>query len=220
MKKSQSEAMKVFFKDKQLRTVGEVMKKFNCSRGTVFRHFREGEFLTSINFRGQYHISATGVKFNRYGLYKRNGKVFSSHGNLLETITWLISNSSSGMSVSEISRIVETDVNMQCQDLFKKGLVHREKYGKGYCYFSIEAIKRRQQLTIKNTTGKESLNSAILKETLESLRNVVMILVTFINNPEFSPKSIALSLSRRGMDMTTEKVKAVFEKYDLAKKNY
>ncbi len=75
-------------------------------------------------------------------------------------------------------------------------------------------------MTIKNTTGKESLNSTILKETFESLRDIVMILVTFINNPEFTPKSVALSLTRRGMNMTTEKVKAVFEKYDLAKKNF
>ena len=220
MKKSQSEKMKEFFKGGQTRTVKDVMGEYHCSRGTAFRYLRVGKFLTSINFRGRYHISPVGVKFNRYGLYKCGGKVFSSHGNLLETITALISNSASGMSVSDISRIVETNVNMQCQELFKKGLVHREKYGKGYFYFSIEAIKRRQQLSIKNTTGKERLNSSVLKETFESLRDVVMILVTFINNPEFSPKSIALSLSRRGMDVTTEKVKAVFETYNLAKKNY
>ena len=219
MKKSKSEAMKEFFKNKQVRTVGEVMREFNCSRGTAFRYFKEGNFLTSINFRGQYHISTVGVKFNRYGLYKCKGKVFSSQGNLLETITGLISNSTSGMSVSEISRIVETDVNMQCQDLFKKGLVHREKYGKGYFYFALEANKCGQQLILRNTSEKKSLNSDVQKETFDSLCDIVRILLTFINNPKFSPKSIALSLSRRGMDITTEKVKTVFAKYDLAKKN-
>ena len=219
LKKSQSELMGEFFRNMAMRTVGEMMNQFNCSRVTAFRYLKEGSFLTSVNCRGQYHMSGVGIKFNRYGLYKRDGKVFSSHGNLLETITVLASSSTSGVTVSEISRIVGTNVNMQCQELFKNGILYRERYGREYCYFSGDTMKRDQQLTLKNTTMNTDLDSTLQKETFDSLREVIRILITFIAHPEFSPKSIALSLTRRGIGITTESVKAVFEKYGLAKKN-
>jgi hypothetical protein len=52
------------------------------------------------------------------------------------------------------------------------------------------------------------------------LGDVLKILVTHIRNPKFSPKGVALSLIRSGAEIRTEKVKAVFEKYDIAKKNW
>jgi len=219
LKKSQLELVGNFFRGGATRTVEEMMSRFNCSRVTAFRYLKEGSFLTSVNCRGQYHISSVGVKFNRYGLYSREGKVFSSHGNLLETITALVATAPSGITVSEISRIVETNVNMQCHGLFKTGIIYREKYGREYCYFSGVMEKRNQQLTLKNTTMNTDLNSALQQETFDSLCEVIRILITFVKHPGFSPKSIALSLSRRGVAVTTKKVKEVFEKYDLAKKN-
>lgn len=219
LKKSQLKLVGNFFQDGAMRTVEEMMSQFNCSRVTAFRYLKEGSFLTSVNCRGQYHISSVGVKFNRYGLYRRDGKVFSRHGNLLETIAALVGTSPSGMTVSDISRIVETNVHMQCHNLFKTGIIYREKYGREYCYFSGVVEKRDQQLILKNTTMNTNLDSALQQETFESLREVIRILVTFVKHPGFSPKSIALSLSRRGVAVTTQKVNAVFEKYDLAKKN-
>lgn len=185
---------------------------------TAFRHLRDGPFVTSINCRGKYHASLVGMKFNRHGLCRRDGKVFSKHGNLLETVVELVSASDSGMTVSEINRLVYTNVDMQSQALFKKNLVSREKYGREYCYFSANPNKRDRQLTMRNTSANSNLNSTFQWETFDSLLEIIRILVTLVKHPEFSPKSIALSLTRRGMGVTTEKVRAVFEKYDLAKK--
>jgi hypothetical protein len=52
------------------------------------------------------------------------------------------------------------------------------------------------------------------------LELVIKILVTFIQNPDFSPKSIALSLVRRGENVRTRMVESVVANYSLCKKNY
>ncbi len=187
------------------------MLDIEFSRSSVTRHLKINRALTSVNFNGQFYTLPGTVKFNRYGLGKIDGKVFSRHGNLLDTITVLAENSVSGISPADIERLVETNVQSQCLELFKKGKLFRKKYGKTYFYFSMRNKKRQEQLLLRKAGPKNhDIDSRLSNETFSTLCEIIKILVTYVLNPEFSPKSIALSLTRRGSRIGTEKVKKLF----------
>ena len=218
-KQEKMQNVRKFIRDRGVCTIAEVMTEFNVTRSTAFRYLQDDRFLTSINNRGKFHIEITGINFNRYGLFNRDGKVFSINGNLLQTVVALISNSPEGMRASEVSRLVGTNAYIQCQTICRDKLISRQKEGRGYCYFSADTAVRQKQLSAKKTKTPFDINSALKDESVESLQNIIKILVAYVSNPGFTPKSIALSLTRRGTRITTEKVRAVFEQYGLAKKN-
>lgn len=215
-----SERFVDFFKDGSPHNAKELMVQLGFSRSSVTRHLRKNNGLTSVNGSGQYYVLPMTVKFNKYGLGKVEGKVFSRHGNLLDTIVNIVSGSVSGMPAGDIEKLTGTNVQSQCLILFKDRKLFRKKYGKTYYYFSMDKKKREKQLPVKTVTSElQDINLSLNEETIVSLREVIKILVTYVRNPGFTPKSIALSLIRRGNNITTEKVIEVFNKYNLAKKN-
>lgn len=219
LKQEKTQKLRMFIREHGACTVDNVMNEFKVTRSTAFRYLRDERFLTSVNNKGQYHIEITGINFNQYGLYKKNGMIFSKYGNLLQTVVALISNSPEGMKASEVSRLVGTNAYTQCQALCRDKLISRQKAGRGYCYFSADAAVKKQQLNVKQAITPFEINSALKHESTESLYEIIKILVTYARNPGFSPKSIALSLTRSGTRITTEKVRLIFEQYEIAKKN-
>lgn len=151
-----AEAFVDLFKEERLSTAQDLMRHLGLSRSSVTRHLKITKALTSVNSNGQYYTLPGNVKFNRYGLGKIDGKIFSRHGNLLKTIAWVVENSVSGMSPSDIEKLVETNVQSQCLVLFKSGKLFRKKYGKVYFYFSIDREKRQRQL-LTRTPSKNVL---------------------------------------------------------------
>jgi hypothetical protein len=200
-------------------TVNDLMDEFGIGRGAAFRYLKKEKSLTSVNFKGQYHIKRSGLKFNRYGLVTVNEKVFSRHGNLTETVLQLVNQSPAGMPVAELNRLTATQTHMQCTKLHKEGQVFRRKFHGQFHYFAIDETVRESQLNRRNPPKQPlDLDTVVEAESAESLSDVVKVLVTHVNNPEYSPKSISLSLTRRGNDIKTEEVKGIFERYGIAKK--
>lgn len=210
----------VFFSDGKPHTVEELTEYFGFSRITAFRKLKNCRALTSVNKRGQYYILPGGLKFNRYSLITLDGKVFYKGGNLLKSIVHLVNNSQSGMKTVELERFLGTNIRIQAASLAKKHKLYRKKQGRGYCYYSIDRRVRQKQLTGKDSLPADfSSTEWLSSESPETLNEIIMIMVTYLKNPRFSPKSIALSLVRRGMNINTQKVNTVFEKFGLAKKN-
>jgi len=218
-KQEKMREVRVFIHDQGVCAVGDIMKRFDVTRSTAFRYLRDDRFLTSINHKGRYHIETTGINFNHDGLFSRDGKIFSRHGNLLQTVAALISTSSEGMRASEVTLLTGTNVYTQCQSLFRDNLISRKKEGRGYCYFSADSASRAKQLSARKSKKPSDIDSVLKNESVASLHDVIKILVLYASNPTFSPKRIALSLTRRGTRVTTERVRFVFERYGLAKKN-
>lgn len=211
---------KDYFADGISRTVEEVTGRFGVSRATAFRKLKKCGALTSINGDGRYYILPPEGGFNRYGLATVDGKVFFRGGNLIKAVVHMVDASRSGMTAAELGRLAGTNVQLQLLDLSGKGRLWRKRHGREYCYFSADGPRRKIQLEARNPSGgKPDIPGRLEGETPESMREIIMILLAYLSHPRFSPKSIALSLLRRGVDIRTEKVKAVFEKYDIVKKN-
>jgi len=207
------------FSNRALVTARDLMDEFRIGRAAAFEYFKKEKTLTSVNFKGQYHIKNTGLKFNRYGLVTVDKKVFSRHGNLTETVVQLVNQSPAGMPVAELNRLTGTQTHMQCTKLHGEGRVFRKKFSGQFHYFAIDKAVRAGQLNRRNPPKEPlDLNTLVEAESDESLSDVVKVMVTHVNNPEYSPKSIALSLTRRGSDIKTEDVKGIFERYGIAKK--
>lgn len=201
------------------RTVDEVLKRFGVSRITAFRWLKKNGALTSINGDGQYYHLPLVDGFNQYGLMTLEGKVFFRGGNLLQALVHLTTVSRSGMTAAELGRLTGTNVQLQLRDLYRKGKVWRKKYGREYCYFAEDASRREVQLEARMPSSRRrELPEMLEGESPESMRQLIMVILAYLNNPGLDPKSIALSILRRGMDIRTEVVKGFFEKYDIAKK--
>ena len=158
---------------------------------------------------------------SRNGLLKVEEKVFFSGGDLSAALVALIAKSLSGMSAKELEKKVCTNPKVQLLNLSKKGRIYREKFGGSYLCFSPEKEDRERQLKRRQVQFGKVEGPGILDqlETLP-LELVIKVFLTFIQHPDFSCKSIALSLARRGEKIATEMVEAVFAKYGLSKKNF
>ena len=201
-------------------TLNEMINRFEFSRTGTFNFFRRENCYSSINLKGQYHIKNSFLKFNRYGLAKKDDKIFSKYGNLLQTIVGLIENSDSGLTIAALNSLVATTVHMQCRRLYAKGVIFRKKFNGVYHYFSADQAKRTIQLQGKKSLSNPvKLNDMLEKETTENMEAIVKVLVTCVKHPELPVKGIALSLCRRGNDIRTKQVAEILNKYGITKKN-
>jgi len=212
--------LKDFFRDGKPHTIKEIQDHFNVSRIVAYREMKRIKAFRSINKPGYHMLPGTGHS-TRNGLLKVEEKVFFSGGDLSDALVRLIAKSHSGMSAKDLEAKVCTNPRVQLLNLSQKGRIYREKFGGCYLYFSAEKQGRDRQLKRRQAQfGKP--DAPPISDQLETLplELVIKILLTFIQHPDFSSKSIALSLVRRGETIATGMVEAVFVKYGLSKKNF
>jgi len=213
------QGIKIFFKDGIPHSIEEIEKHFNISRLVAYNEMNRSKALIAINKTSYYVLPGT-KKFNRNGFFKIEDKVFFSGGTLLEALVSLVSKSHSGMNLKELEKIVDTRIEIQLLNLTRKGKLCRQKFDGKYYYFSSDKEIGKRQLEVCEREFRKFDHSLLLKAIEDiPLELIIKILVTFIQHPDFSPKSIALSLCRRGEKIYTEIVQAVFVNYNLSKKN-
>ncbi len=212
--------IKKFFQDGKAHRIEEIKAHFNVSRIVAYREMKRIKAFRSINKTGYYILPGTG-HFTRNGLLKVEEKVFFSGGDLSAALVSLIEKSHSGMSAQDLEGKVCTNPRVQLLCLSQKGRIYREKFGGSYLYFSSEKHHRERQLKRRQAEFRKP-EAPPVSDQLEtlSLELIIKVLLTFIHHPDFSSKSIALSLVRRGEKIATEIVEAVFVKYGLSKKNF
>ena len=212
------QGLKDFFSDGKPHHVGELEKHFKVSLIVVYREMKRIQALRSINKTG-YYILQGNRRFDRNGFLEVEDKVFFSGGDLSEALVHLISKSRSGMNYRELKKAVSVPVEVQLLNLTHKRRLYREKFRGEYVYFSPDKEIGTRQVERRRAELRITDDSLIL-EQLQTvpLELVIKILLTFIHHPGFTPKSIALSLLRRGEKVATEVVEAVFAKYGLSKK--
>jgi hypothetical protein len=203
-------------------TLKDVQTQLGVSRATAFRVLKKEAFFTSINQKGQYHIKGKLLKFGEGGLAKHEGVIYSQHGNLLQTIIHLIEASTTGITVSEINQLVGTKTHIQCVNLARDKQVLRKKDAGVFRYFSFDQQIRHKQIESRSSEIAASSEIESIDLPDEDLKETIDVLVTCINNPklEASPKSIALSLTRRGREIRTARVASILGKYSIVKKSF
>ena len=208
------------FSDVEPLSLEQIQGRLNVSKVVAYREIKRANALRAINNTGWYILPGE-RRFGRNGFLKIQDKVFFSGGGLSDALIHLVLKSHSGMNLNELRRVVCVSADVQLLNLVEKNILHRHKFGGHYYYFSADGETRARQLEVRERQFAKPDRRLILEraETIP-LELVIKVLVTFIENPDFSPKSIALSLVRRGEKVRTQMVKSVFVKYDLCKKNF
>jgi predicted house-cleaning noncanonical NTP pyrophosphatase (MazG superfamily) len=224
MKPSKTDAIKKYMQKKRICQRPEIMVKFALGHGAVKANFNKLGTLTSFNCKGQYYILPEEHSFDESGLLFIGDAGFFKGGNLLAAICHLVEISDSGLGARELDKMLKTSTHSQLPKLYRSGRLQRElagdRAGHGYIYFSLEKTRFEAQHAAYFSV-KEEVQDVVEAEEIvpEELPDVVEVLLTLISHPDFSAKSIALSLQRRGRKVSFDFVQRTFLQYGLSKKN-
>ena len=224
MKPSKIDVIKKYIQKKRICEYPEIMAKFALGKGAVKANFKKLGTLTSFNCKGQYYILPEEHTFDESGLLFIGDAGFFKGGNLLAAICHLVEISHSGLGARELDKILKTSTHSQLPKLYRSGRLQRElagdRAGHGYIYFSLEKATFEAQHAAYFSFKEEAPDIAEVEEIVpEELPDVVEVLLTLISHPDFTAKSIALSLQRRGRKVSFDFVKRTFLQYGLSKKN-
>lgn len=201
----------------------DIMEEFGYKKHNVVNYIKQLDALSSVNSKGQFYILPDQYVFRDDDLLYLGEIVFYKGGTLLNAICHLVEKSESGLGARELDKVLKTSTHSQLTKLFRTGRISRipaiNRQGKAFIYFSSNTEKAELQHNLyhKPMSSNDSENKNILPEELP---DVIDILLTVVKHPDFSVKSISLSLKRRGKDISSELITRVFDKYRLGKKNY
>lgn len=202
------------FRRQKIATIKQLVDWFHCSVMTVRRRLRKWRSFTSINENGSYYTLPQIPIFDPDGLWRYQGVLFSSHGNLRQTIVSLVANSDKGLSAVEIAKLVDLPPNSSFISRMKDvSGVKREKHRGRFVYFSDKpAIYRLQKYTL--VTGARGGKAAGVVTDQEA----VMILVELIKHPGINIEQLAVLVSKQGRWVEPAAVRAFLELHNLVKK--
>src|ERR1700730_5816329 len=141
-KKDKLEAARSLFHDKKVLLIADLINIFGItSRRSVLRYMKDVDYLVSYSHAGQYYTLRELAQFDADGFWHYDDIGFSRHGTLLETITYLVGESESGMTNAELQEDCRLVVKAALIDLVKKKKLRREKKQKVYVYTSIDPQK-------------------------------------------------------------------------------
>ena len=125
---------------------------------TALRKLRALDYLSSYSHTGRYYTLKQVARWDARGLWVHKGIWFSRHGSLLETLAWLIEQSSDGRFASELEDMVRVRVQEALRTLYRRERVLRHQIGGQYLYVSMEngtrQLERRQAKAEKASLGE------------------------------------------------------------------
>ena len=196
----------------KIASLEQLVQWLKCSVITVRRRLKRWRCLTSINHNGGYYTLPEVPVFDHYGLWRYQDVLFSTHGNLKQTIVSLINESPRGLSAVEIARLVDLPSNSSLiSRMAHVDGVRREKHKGRFVYFSDQPrIYTLQQYARASTGGKRA-------DTLTD-QEAVMILVELVKDPGIGIEQLVTRVAQKGRWVEPEAIKTFLERHELVKK--
>ena len=208
----------LLFKEHLVLRLSEVMEHLHRSRSSTMRYFKEAGYYTSYNCAGEYYTLRTIPSFDENGLWKYKDAYFSSYGSLRDTATVLADKSKRGYTHEELRDLLGIRMFNTLLELVNDGLIDRKEIDGEYVYVSCDQgekqISERKGMSPKTKEAKKvsSITATVgLNETIE-------VLLAFING-HIQPETVYGNLYRKGVHVTPNQVRIIFEYYGLGKKN-
>lgn len=202
-----------FFRKKKVMKIDDFVKLLKCSIPTVRRRLKEWKTYTSYNQNGRYYVLCSVPKFDQYGLWKYTNILFSKTGNLKETLVYIVDQSISGLSVSEISEVLRLPATNFLGHFKNDHSIQREKYNGIYIYFS-----RSPEIFEKQKTEREKIIHSTAKLNLPSDCDAVNIIVELIKHSQDSIEQLTHRVRKRGVKVSIEKIRNLLVYHNLLKK--
>ena len=201
----------------------EVMEYLHRSRTSTMRYFKEAGYYTSYNCAGEYYTLSTIPVFDENGLWKYKNAYFSSQGSLRDTATVLVGKSKYGYTHEELRNLLGIEMYHTLLALVNDGLINRSEIGGEYVYISCsdqgeDQISERMSMPPKIKEIKKAVKRAPRVTPAVGLNETIEVLLAFICG-HTQPESVYGYLHRKGVRVTPNQIRTIFECYNLGKKN-
>jgi hypothetical protein len=214
-----------YLRRKRVGTMKSMRGKLAVSHMTVFRAIRKYGYYSSVNHNTSYYTLHDIPCFDENGIWTYRKVCFSKHGNLGETLVYLVETSSTGLTVNELEQQLKTKLGNMLSRLCREQQLGRCFMGREAVYLSADP-KRCQQQERKRRKGRELQN--LSSSDAEPARfppgydsvTVLEILMQVIKTPALESTELAKVLRLRGVKTTAVKVQRVLDFYDIKKKRH
>jgi hypothetical protein len=205
MKQAEIKVIGDLFHVHKVLTIAELAQHLTCSEITARRRLHYVGYFSSYTHNSSYYTIESVAKFDHHGIWCHNNICFSKLGTLKRTITHLIDNSPSGMTVSQISNILRIKCYAPLNLFYKNGYFNRIKHDKQFIYLSKQENIYQQQLDYYKQIDDLKPQPAI------------QLLVEYINNPNATCQQLSQALGRKNFQVTVEEIQAFFKKHGVKK---
>ena len=201
------------FRAKKVMSLDELVRLMERSKRTAQRQLKEWGTYTSYNQNGRYYVLRDIPTFDEHGLWRFKNVFFSMHGNLMDTVTCIVSQSRAGLTASEIGEILGLPAYTFLSHFKETAPIEREKHEGLFVYFSkapaaLEKQRKEREMLIRS--------EAMLQ--LPSDAEAVIILTTLIKHPDDTVERLVRRVRRRGIKVSTEQCRNLLLFHDLLKK--
>ena len=200
----------------KVKTIDEIKKIFGHSNRTIYRKAKSENLFISYNKNSKYYTLPTVPKFNKYGLWFFDEIGFSKYGNLYQTLTAIIDNSSEGLSGKELTAILKIKVHDALRILSERNIIKREKIAGRNIFFSAKSSIGKQQN--KRQTKKNNIIKNPTK--LPKYQTIIEILVVIVLNNTLEIKTLQEQLLLRKIRISEPEINNVILHYELKKKKF
>lgn len=201
----------VNFRRHKIATIEQLVQWLECSVITVRRRLKQWRSLTSINENGRYYTLPEVPVFDSNGLWRYQRVLFSTHGNLKQTLVAMISQSTRGLSAVEIARLVDLPSNSSfISRMARAPGVKREKHKGRFVYFSAAPESYTLQQHAR-ASGRKAVG-------MPSDAQAVMIMVELVKDPGIGIEQLATRVAQKGQWIEPEAIRAFLQRHGLVKK--
>jgi hypothetical protein len=196
--------------DQDCLMIGSLANKLQCSVPSVRRYLTKVGYYRSFTHNGKWYTLSTTPRFSKEGLWFSEEIGFSREGSMLSTLVYLVNRSSTGMTAEMLGERLNSRCHAVLVDLYRQGKLYREKIGRSFVYYSVNAKKRQQQerFLMQPRIPHDSIPAEVS----------LLIFADFIRNPNSTFELLSKSIERvTNIIVTAPQIEFLFESYGLKK---
>lgn len=197
----------------------ELAEQVDCSTKTVQRTLAKVGYYNSINHNATFVTLKDGPQFDQRGLWTYDTVHFSKHGNLPETLLWIVEQAPAGCTVEELQQLVGTRVHNHVSRLLRQDKLARCFQGRNVVYLASDPKRRKAQQQarqLEETQQVSAVHETDVPPGMDPL-TVIHILLRLLETPDASVASIARTLQARQLAVRADQIRQVLDFYGLKK---
>lgn len=200
------------FKKQKVVTIDQLANWLSCSVVTARRRLKAWCAYTSYNRNGRYYTLPEIVQFDDMGFWRHREAFFSKHGNLKQTLVYLIAHSAQGLNSTELGEILGLQPRSFLSHFRHHPAIYRENMMGRWIWFAADPGIRKQQMQAR--LAQEDAKASRMPSDMEA----VMILVDLIEHPESDVEQIARRLKSKQLDIDAAAIRQLLDHHGLLKK--
>ncbi len=204
-----------FKEENPVQTYVDLKTKSGCEGRTLQRKIKACNLLASYNMNSKFYTLPELAKFNSYGIWSYQRILFSRHGNLYQTLIYVVGQSKGGYTGKELSVIVQVKTDDALRVLWQQERLQRQKHSNHYVYYAVE----RQCYQLQQTNRIQSTG---LPQTycLPDDKNIIIsVLVEIIREDTLTAKQLHKGLKRHQVEVSGHQINSIIAHYGFKKKS-